>query len=601
MRGSGRFFRFGTRLARALGVSIPFIAGQWSLRAAVAAVAAWRRVSIPFIAGQWSLLAPRPAPKRIGTCFNPLHCGAVVASLRQEEGAEGSRTFQSPSLRGSGRFENQLESLARLRERFQSPSLRGSGRFTPPGTLTSERSLVSIPFIAGQWSLRDGAPPSPEGGRAFQSPSLRGSGRFALRVRDGAPSNPGFNPLHCGAVVASRRPRRRPRRVGDTGFNPLHCGAVVASSHPLGAGARHGGGFQSPSLRGSGRFRADLDAAAGVWLCFNPLHCGAVVASRGLAAPRPRRLNVSIPFIAGQWSLQSASSTRRRSLSAFNPLHCGAVVASDPRGPFRRQRDLLSIPFIAGQWSLLQSGSGGVDPAPPFQSPSLRGSGRFPPPPCHTAGEAPTFNPLHCGAVVASCGGRRRGSAPPTSFNPLHCGAVVASTPRRRGSPASPSLSIPFIAGQWSLRGFVTHVRLSHAAFQSPSLRGSGRFRPTRRGAQKRRRLSIPFIAGQWSLRTERTEDRRRKEKNFQSPSLRGSGRFNTWNSPLSARRRCFQSPSLRGSGRFAVAALLAAASAASFNPLHCGAVVASSRGARRRRNRRRLSIPFIAGQWSLP
>ena len=42
-------------------VSIPFIAGQWSLRAAVAA---WRRaaqeVSIPFIAGQWSL------PRRVG-------------------------------------------------------------------------------------------------------------------------------------------------------------------------------------------------------------------------------------------------------------------------------------------------------------------------------------------------------------------------------------------------------------------------------------------------------------------------------------------------------------------------------------------------------
>ena len=41
--------------------------------------------------------------------------------------------FQSPSLRGSGRF----EALARLRVdaeqlRFQSPSLRGSGRFHPP-------------------------------------------------------------------------------------------------------------------------------------------------------------------------------------------------------------------------------------------------------------------------------------------------------------------------------------------------------------------------------------------------------------------------------------------------------------------------------------
>ena len=36
---------------------------------------------------------------------------------------------------------------------------------------------------------------------------------------------------------------------------------------------------------------------------FNPLHCGAVVAS-GLRFPIPGHAEVSIPFIAGQWSLQ---------------------------------------------------------------------------------------------------------------------------------------------------------------------------------------------------------------------------------------------------------------------------------------------------------
>ena len=41
----------------------------------------------------------------------------------------------------------------------------------------------------------------------------------------------GFNPLHCGAVVASRSVRSGKRRHGRS-FNPLHCGAVVAS--PLG-------------------------------------------------------------------------------------------------------------------------------------------------------------------------------------------------------------------------------------------------------------------------------------------------------------------------------------------------------------------------------
>ena len=37
---------------------------------------------------------------------------------------------------------------------------------------------------------------------------------------------------------------------------------------------------------------------------------------------------VSIPFIAGQWSLQQSGPARRSSLRCLNPLHCGAVVAS---------------------------------------------------------------------------------------------------------------------------------------------------------------------------------------------------------------------------------------------------------------------------------
>jgi len=40
-------------------------------------------VSIPFIAGQWSLPFGREKEKFFSLiCFNPLHCGAVVASLR---------------------------------------------------------------------------------------------------------------------------------------------------------------------------------------------------------------------------------------------------------------------------------------------------------------------------------------------------------------------------------------------------------------------------------------------------------------------------------------------------------------------------------------
>jgi len=124
----------------------------------------------------------RRAPRSGGRCFNPLHCGAVVASAPP---AEGGRGFGG----------------------------------------------VSIPFIAGQWSL-----PADEAARAeirrkmFQSPSLRGSGRFSPARRRGAGFRRCFNPLHCGAVVASGS---RPRNT---------VGSIS---------------FQSPSLRGSGRFKEE--------------------------------------------------------------------------------------------------------------------------------------------------------------------------------------------------------------------------------------------------------------------------------------------------------------------------------------------------------
>ena len=87
-------------------VSIPFIAGQWSLRQDIAEERAnVAQVSIPFIAGQWSLLG-----------FTGFVSG-------------GTTSFQSPSLRGSGRFARSAPAFA------------------------ARLSAVSIPFIAGQWSL----------------------------------------------------------------------------------------------------------------------------------------------------------------------------------------------------------------------------------------------------------------------------------------------------------------------------------------------------------------------------------------------------------------------------------------------------------------
>ena len=110
-----------------------------------------------------------------------------------------------------------------------------------------------------------------------------------------------------------------------------------------------------------------------------------------------------------------------------------------------------------------------------FQSPSLRGSGRFFPQPAQRQRRQSSFNPLHCGAVVASLLGRGDVAAGAPSFNPLHCGAVVASHDVAGGPRPIQIVSIPFIAGQWSLR--------------SPPISPTGT-----------RSVSIPFIAGQWSL-----------------------------------------------------------------------------------------------------
>ena len=339
--------------------------------------------------------------------FNPLHCGAVVAS---------------------------------------------TGFIQPP----SDRSIVSIPFIAGQWSLRKGGTRCSRRSDWFQSPSLRGSGRFQQGVRT--------------------------LLVEAASFNPLHCGAVVASDYSTRPYVFQNGGFQSPSLRGSGRFVSE--DISRVNRC-----CVSIPFIAGQWSLRTRRMaggggsrRVSIPFIAGQWSLRyRIIPFSWMSNARFNPLHCGAVVASRRRGPRR------------------------------------------------SAGRGRSFNPLHCGAVVASrpppaAAGRR---AP--GFNPLHCGAVVASG-RPSGLAAGP--------GGW---------------FQSPSLRGSGRFPAARRcGSGRPPCVSIPFIAGQWSLLGKEVRDLA-KGFTFQSPSLRGSGRFLIASFMTTDKGSDkFQSPSLRGSGRFA-------------------------------------------------
>ena len=239
--------------------------------------------------------------------------------------------------------------------------------------------FVSIPFIAGQWSLRLHLGPRARLGLAVSIPFI--AGQWSLPEGDScapAGASQGFNPLHCGAVVASRRATSRMLRTSMK--------------------------FQSPSLRGSGRFVTERLPPRRGGRCFNPLHCGAVVASTGAGARKGSRPSVSIPFIAGQWSLR-----RRR----------GGGRAAPPR---------VSIPFIAGQWSLRAEASGGSRQGGRFQSPSLRGSGRFKVRHLWGLHVEVRFNPLHCGAVVASPPSPDAHACAAFGFNPLHCGAVVASS-----------------------------------------------------------------------------------------------------------------------------------------------------------------------------
>ena len=309
---------------------------------------------------------------------------------------------------------------------------------------------VSIPFIAGQWSLRQAEERAKQEARASQSPSLRGSGRFKTGRRAPCPT---------------------------WGLNPLHCGAVVASFPPPEGGGRSVCMSQSPSLRGSGRFaRARRDAEARA-ARLNPLHCGAVVASAARRRGAGRAPWVSIPFIAGQWSLRSRAwmpSARRcasqspslrgsgrfaqalgfvsTSANGLNPLHCGAVVASVVRIDCAGHQQHVSIPFIAGQWSLRTRHS-------------IQNGNKF-----------VCLNPLHCGAVVAS---------------KAHTDAEallkrLSQSPSLRGS------------GRFRRNGRSGKRR---PASQSPSLRGSGRFKIRNLwGLRVEVRVSIPFIAGQWSL-----------------------------------------------------------------------------------------------------
>ena len=583
-------------------VSIPFIAGQWSLRAGdggaadrlaaclnplhCGAVVASdrvdrgaghsRRVSIPFIAGQWSLPRPGRGCWPRSWCLNPLHCGAVVASKTLVGALRRALSCLNPLHCGAVVASGAGPYGGRRRKRVSIPFIAGqwsllgdrahdhpeldvsipfiAGQWslhekTLVGAL--RRALVSIPFIAGQWSLRAAETTLTADAYGSQSPSLRGSGRFALLKR-----------LRHIVSQESQSPSLR----GSGRFvNALR--RALPSLDPS----------QSPSLRGSGRFerRAGRDRRRGGGL--NPLHCGAVVAScRGAGGRRDRRTRLNPLHCGAVVASRGELAATADEAARLNPLHCGAVVASEARCDAVARADEVSIPFIAGQWSLLPKRKNGRGRKRRSQSPSLRGSGRF------RKGCGPTTQ-------AGSC------------LNPLHCGAVVASWGATWPAPVHRDVSIPFIAGQWSLHNKGTSRASDDELSQSPSLRGSGRFR---RGRLRRRRPSrksqSPSLRGSGRFPSPPCGCDGGSAVS-QSPSLRGSGRFPRTRRRCGRRSRASQSPSLRGSGRFVTPRRWRRWSTSSLNPLHCGAVVASFAHRRLLPRSRDVSIPFIAGQWSLP
>jgi len=302
----------------------------------------------------------------------------VVASRHCRRRSRNDAKSQSPSLRGSGRFADAYGESADADSCLNPLHCGAVVASLDPADPVGDVRRVSIPFIAGQWSLRRGGAPAAPPAHRVSIPFI--AGQWSLR-------------FDAAALLQRLRHVSIPFIAGQWSLPRRTAG---------GQGGKEKS--QSPSLRGSGRFlKARSPQGGGQQGVSIPFIAGQwSLPARARKRPGPER-RVSIPFIAGQWSLQTMSGPSfRGSWKSLNPLHCGAVVASAARRGGKEGKMVVSIPFIAGQWSL------------------------------HLIISmilllAPRLNPLHCGAVVASPGtGARKGSRP-QSLNPLHCGAVVAS------------------------------------------------------------------------------------------------------------------------------------------------------------------------------
>ena len=260
----------------------------------------------------------------------------------------------------------------------QSPSLRGSGRFErlPPPKGGAIR-FVSIPFIAGQWSLRKALPTLAPDRRQVSIPFIAGQWSLQVSTNKAKKKAEVSIPFIAGqwSLPVGETPRRRCVEVVSI---PFIAGQWSLRSSDL-QSCPQGGRVSIPFIAGQWSLQAEAQARKEAERRLNPLHCGAVVASTRPTPHHARiRFLVSIPFIAGQWSLRLVSQE-------------GAMKKAQ-----------VSIPFIAGQWSLpFLVRCFGAEPGG-SQSPSLRGSGRFVAVRLMGLVLTACLNPLHCGAVVAS-------------------------------------------------------------------------------------------------------------------------------------------------------------------------------------------------------
>ena len=141
--------------SKRLLVSIPFIAGQWSLPVPpLPDILILLVVSIPFIAGQWSLRAAAALHAHSDRCFNPLHCGAVVASICDEERFTRALPVSIPFIAGQWSLLRHADLGEQLRIEVSIPFIAGQWSLhNAMEVVIAMAALVSIPFIAGQWSL----------------------------------------------------------------------------------------------------------------------------------------------------------------------------------------------------------------------------------------------------------------------------------------------------------------------------------------------------------------------------------------------------------------------------------------------------------------